>query len=81
MPLLPTSLKAARSRGPCTRSLVRGAGVAPDSAKGNGWWDAITRFALPFLSSLAGVFLGYLTFFHKAAIEDTERLKTIVEGL
>jgi hypothetical protein len=80
MPLLPPNLKAARSRAPSTRSLVRRAGVPPDAAKGKRWWDTITTLAVPFLSSLAGVFLGYLTFFHKAAIEDTERLKTIVES-
>ena len=42
MPLLPPNLKAARSRAPSTRSLVRRAGVPPDAAKGKRWWDTIT---------------------------------------
>ena len=75
-----TKSKGCSEPGPSTRSLVRRAGVPPDAAKGKRWWDTITTLAVPFLSSLAGVFLGYLTFFHKAAIEDTERLKTIVES-
>ena len=80
MPLLSQNPKAVRSRAPSARSLGRRAGALPDTTKGKRWWDMIPTLVVPFVSSLAGVLLGYLTFFHKAAIEDTERLKTIVES-
>lgn len=70
------------------RSSFRQAQSRQESTKGLHWWQRIaasagplvTSFVVPIVSSLGGVAVGYFTFFHNVAIEDTKQYKTIVES-
>jgi hypothetical protein len=69
-------------------ALSRQAQSHQESTEGSHWWQTIaasagpfvTSIVVPILSSLGGLAVGYFTFFHNAAVEDTKQYKTIVES-
>jgi hypothetical protein len=70
------------------RGSVRQTQSRQESREGSRWWQRIaasagpfvTSIVVPILSSLGGVAVGYFSFFHNVAVEDTNQYKTIVES-